>query len=559
MKKILIFTSILIVLLVGGAIFYFNWRHNFLRRDLPQLVFLKSDSLYSISYGDVYIDELNGEIIIEKLLLRPDSTHTTEPGEGLPRTMLEVYVPRMHMTGLHTDKAMMNEEVIARKLELTQPIVTLYRNKNKEQAESTSGVVSSHDIYKAILRNLLRIKIDSLLIDRGRYHMVNWRSRDTILTCSSVTVSLFDLNISDSTSRDTSRVLFAKKALLSVDKLKIPNDAGLYNYRISSVELNSEQRVLTAKTLAIDPTLGEAEFARKLGRQGDRFDINFSNARFTNIDVNQVLDGNLVAGNLTIKEGTIKIYRDKNYPRNNVNKIGRFPQQLLMKSGTAISLGRIDINSGFIEYKEKSNLTGNTGKIRFNNSVISISNFSNRVKDLQANPVCLVNLRAQFLDVIPLNINLHLYPVHEQGKFTATGNLGSASALVLNQLLKPLGLANIESGQLNGCSFHIDGNNYGSNGTVRLLYNNLKVKLLAKDGTTGEYKSKKFASMLANAALKDENPKKNKPVRVAQFSYKRNPYKGFFNLVWKSIFTGVQQTVGIEAKEEVAMAKTDNR
>jgi hypothetical protein len=191
--------------------------------------------------------------------------------------------------------------------------------------------------------------------------------------------------------------------------------------------------------------------------------------------------------------------------------------------------------------------------------VISISNFSNRKKDLQANPACVVSLRAQFLDAIPFNITLRLYPGHDKGKFSASGNLGSASALVLNQLVKPLGLANIESGQLNGCSFDINGNDYGSNGTVRFLYNNLKVKLLQKDVATGEYKSKKFASLLANAALRDGNPRKNKPVRVAQVNYKRNPYKGFFNLVWKSIFTGIQETVGIEAKEEIASAKTDNR
>jgi hypothetical protein len=409
------------------------------------------------------------------------------------------------------------------------------------------------------LRNLLRIKIDTILIDSAKYNMVNWKSRDTTLTGSQVNVSLFDLDISDSTSADTSRVLFAKKAILSVDKLKIMNDAGLYNYRISSIALNSEQKLFTAKSMSIDPLHSEAEFARIMGRQADRFDITFSGAKFTNIDVEQVLDGNLVADNVTVGQGTIKIYRDKNYPRNKENKIGRFPHQLLMRSGTAISLGRVDIQNGYIEYKEKSNLTGNVGKIRFNNSAISISNFSNRSKELNANAACLVNLRARFLDVVPFNITLRLYPANDKGKFSASGNLGSADATVFNQLVKPLGLANIESGQLNGCSFNIEGNDYGSTGTVKLLYNKLKVKLLEKDPADGEYKPKKFASLLANAAIKDENPRKNKPPRIAHVSYKRNPYKGFFNLVWKSIFSGIQETVGVEVKEETAMAKRDNQ
>lgn len=558
MKKILVFASILVVIVVAGAVWYFKWRHNFIRQQLPQLVFLKSDSLYQISYGDVYIDEINGEISIDNLVLRPDTTHKKEAGDILPNSLLEVSIPRLHMTGLHTDQAVLNEEVIARKLQLSRPEVTLYRNNKKEKKDKKNGDFSTHEIYKAILRNLLRIKIDSILIDSAKYHMVNWRSRDTILSGSQVTVSLLDLNISDSTASDTSRVLFAKKTNLSIDNLKINNDAGLYVYRISSVELSSEQKLLTAKSMVVDPLYSETEFARRRGEQADRFDISFSGAKFTNIKVEQVLDGNLVADNLAIKEGSIKIYRDKNYPRDNVNKIGRFPHQLLMRSGLAISLGRFDVGTAYIEYKEKSNITGKTGKIHFNNSSISISNFTNRTGDLNKNPACVINLRSKFLNIIPVNFNLRLYPADKNGKFTASGDLGSADAIVLNQLVQPLGPAHIEKGNINGCSFNIQGNDYGSSGTVKLLYNDLKVKILEKDPEDGQFKPRKFASFLANAAIRDENPKKNKPPRIARVSYKRNPYKGFFNLVWKSIFAGVQETVGIEVKE-TEMAKMGNR
>lgn len=549
MKKILIFSTILVILVVAGAVIYFNWRHNFIRNEVPQLVFLKSDSLYTISYGDVYIDEINGEVRIDNILLKPDTTHKTDKDDILPRVMLEVFIPRLHMTGLHTEQAMLNEELIARKLELTRPVLTLYRNyEDKEQVKKDKDEAGPADLYRAILRNLLRIKIDSVLIDSGRYSMVQWVGRDTVLTGSPVTVSLFDLDIRDSTRMDTTRVLFAKRANLRFDSLKINNDAGFYTYRILSAELNSEQKLLTVKNLFVVPLYGEAEFMRVMGKQIDRFDVDFTNARFTNIDVGQVLGGNLVADTLVVKEAVLKVFRDKNYPRRNVNKVGRYPHQLLMKSNMAISLKRIDIKSGYIEYKEKTDLTGNTGNIRFHNIAISMTNFTNRPKDLRENPGCLVNLRAQFLNVLPVNITLRLYPAHVNGKFTASGNLGSADALVLNQLVQPLGLANIQSGKVNGCEFRLEGNDYGASGTVKFLYSNLKVRLLEKGAEDGEYKKKGFASFLANATIKDENPKKNKPPRIAHVNYKRDPNKSFFNLVWKTIFTGIGETVGIEAK-----------
>ena len=66
MKK-LIFLLILILLIAAGVVYYKKWRSDFLRKDVPQLVFLKSDSLYRITYDTVDIDEVDGEIMIRNL------------------------------------------------------------------------------------------------------------------------------------------------------------------------------------------------------------------------------------------------------------------------------------------------------------------------------------------------------------------------------------------------------------------------------------------------------------------------------------------------------------
>jgi hypothetical protein len=215
----------------------------------------------------------------------------------------------------------------------------------------------------------------------------------------------------------------------------------------------------------------------------------------------------------------------------------------------AVALKKVEINSGYIEYKERSNQTGNSGKIRFHNIALSITNFSNRPQDLAVNPVCGLHLRAKFLNEIPVNINLRLFTQDEKGKFTADGNIEGADATVFNQIIQPMGMANIESGKLNHCEFHLQGNDYGATGTVTVLYNDLKVNLLEKDQEDGQYKSRKLASLLANVAIKNDNPKKNKSIRVARVNYKRDVYKSFFNLVWKSIFSGISETVGIEVKD----------
>jgi len=78
-----------------------------------------------------------------------------------------------------------------------------------------------------------------------------------------------------------------------------------------------------------------------------------------------------------------------------------------------------------------------------------------------------------------------------------------------------------------------------------MLYNDLKLHLLKRDSAE-QYKKKELASFLANVSIKDQNPGKNNEVRVASVEYDRDIYRSFFNLLWKSLFAGIRQTVGIE-------------
>jgi hypothetical protein len=47
--------------------------------------------------------------------------------------------------------------------------------------------------------------------------------------------------------------------------------------------------------------------------------------------------------------------------------------------------------------------------------------------------------------------------------------------------------------------------------------------------------------------VKNENPKDNE-LRQPNFTVERNKYSSFFNLVWKTILTGILKTIGIPVK-----------
>lgn len=545
MKKRIVL--LLLVVVVGaGIVYYKKWRNEFVRKKIPELVFLQSDSLYRITYDDVDIDEIDGEILIKNLQLRPDTTFKKSNDPALPRNLLQVTVPEIHITGVQTNDAVLNKEVIASKIKLTNPVVTMFSNHHVPKKGDTTP--TKDKIYEVLLRGLEKIKVDTILITDAYYHICRWPTGDTVFSGSTINAQLYELNISDSTSTDTSRVLFAKRAQLDIKKMSFRGKKPFYHYHFNNIEINSVEKLFSVKNISIIPRLGEAAFMRAAKWQTDRLDFVFSDLRFKQVNVQELLNCNLIADELSIKNAQFKIFRDKSYPDKNESRLGHYPHQEFIKIPVDVFLKKVVIQHGYIEYKEKNPQTTGSGTVSFHDVQATLYNVTNRTANLRDNSVCTLNFHSRFLDKVSLSATLKFYLNDSHGKFTVDGTMGSADATLYNLLSKPMALVQINSGTVNRLDFHLTCTDRIGKGRVRLLYDDLKIKLLKMDDPGSEFQVKKVASFLANMSIINSNPIKNQPVRVATVSHPRNIYASMFNLTWKSIFEGVQKTVGLDGK-----------
>ena len=545
MKK-LIFLLFLVLAVAAGIVYYKNWRSDFLRKKVPQLVFLKSDSLYRITYDTVDIDEVEGEIVIKNLQLIPDTTYKNASDSALPRQLLKVTVPEIHITGVQTNNAVLNKEVLATKITLTSPVVTMFSNHSRTPKRDTTS--TTNKIYKVLLRGLEKINVDTILITDADYHICLWPKGDTLFSSRKINAHLHHLTISDSTSTDTSRVLFAENASLTIKSILLRGKNKLFNYRFNNINLQSNEKLFAVDNISIVPLLNEAAYMRAAKWQTDRLDFDFYNIRFKQVNVQELLNGNMIAGELSIGRAAIKVFRDKSYPPKKENKVGHYPHQKFLKIPVDVAIKKVVVHQGNIEYKEKNPQTGSSGVVVFSDVSATLHNVTNSTVHLRNNQVCTVQFNSRFLHKIPLSATLQFYLLNDNGKFTATGTMGETDASIFNPLSRPMALVQIEEGKINRLNFNLTGNDQNANGTIRLLYDDLKVKLLKMDDLKNTYTTKKVASFLANFSILDANPAKNKPVRVVTVSHARDIYKSMFNLIWKSIFEGVQKTVGLEGK-----------
>jgi hypothetical protein len=546
MKK-LIFLLLVVLLAALGVVYYKKWRKEFLHKKIPELVFLESDSLYRITYDTVDIDEVDGEIMIKNLQLIPDSTYKKPTDSTLPRNLLRVTVPEVYITGIQTDAAMLDKEILASKIKLTSPVVTMFNNrrgaKNNDNGNDTAATTDK--IYRILLRGLQKIKVDTIIITDADYHICKWPNGDTVFSGSKINARLHNILISDSTSTDTSRILFAKNASLDVKKVLLRGKNRFYNYVFTDIKLLSAERTFAVEKLQIVPLMGEAAFMRAFKWQTDRLDFDLYNLLFKQVNVQEILNGNLISNQLIIKKASLKIFRDKSYPEKKEKKVGHYPHQELLKIPIDVALKKIIVQSGYIEYKEKNPQTGSSGVLVFDNVSASLLNVSNR----NNNGIMTVNFNSRFLSRIPLSATLQFYMNNKNGKFTANGSMKTTDATVFNTLSKPMALVEINSGTINGLDFNLICDDYKARGIIRLLYNDLRIKILKQEETgDAAYKSKKVISLLANLTIADANPDKNKPVRIVTVNHQRNTYRSMFNLIWKAIFEGAQKTVGIDGK-----------
>jgi hypothetical protein len=298
------------------------------------------------------------------------------------------------------------------------------------------------------------------------------------------------------------------------------------------------------KAFSIVPFAGEREFANAFHFQKDRFDVDIEGIYLKNIDMNSLLDKELLASELEINHVTAKIYRDLHKPLEKKSKVGNYPSQLLMDVDHRIDVKKAVINSADVQYKENEIITDQTGVIQFSNTKLTISNITNIPEEIKKNNAMKISFDSRVFGEIPLTGSFKFLLDSKNGSFTANGHVGEFDALTLNRVSVPMANIKINTGYINSIDFDFNGNNTRAGGDFVMKYKDLKVDVLKRDKETNKVKKRGFLSLAANLIVLNNNPDKNQ-LRKVDPVFERDIYKSFFNLVWKTIFTGMKKTVGI--------------
>ena len=313
----------------------------------------------------------------------------------------------------------------------------------------------------------------------------------------------------------------------------------IYRLIAGGLTLNSNGNV-SVKEFLLKPQITEENFRKKYPYQQDRYDLSFTGINLTGINYKKLLGSNILEAETMELSPQLKVSNDRTLPPNKNIIYKLYPHQSLLKLPFHLFIKTVTVKNGSVYYKERALKSERIGTPHFTGINATLDNVTNVPEKITINNKLRLRATGFFLGVGKLQTEWVLPLRPSDTVFTVTGEIGYMNATTLNQLTEPLGMVSLKSGQINKLNFYLEGTNYKGTGKETLLYNDLKLEVLKMEEE--ELKKKGLATLFANTIVKNDNPQNNK-VRDANIYYERDVKRSFFNLVWKSIYSGVKNTV----------------
>lgn len=530
------------VLLIAGFFIWRNYKYKLVNKKLDNLVTGKSKGLYQLSYQHLVIDEALGNLSAEEVDMLPDSEVYRNLSEQnkLPETIFYIHIPRLSISGVKTPRALLNKEISAHIIRIQDARIEIRSESHGPKKHSNFREILASEQYRQLIGKLKSIHADSVILENASLILSEARTKNVTCHVTGLSIRFAGLAIDSTNQQDSSRLLFTDDQAIHFKELILPQKNKQSEIRITDLDYNSKSGLLHTNQIRVIPFLSETAFAKAHHFAKDRLNITVGGMDVIHINRQALLRQKIVADSLILHEGDFHIFRDKSVPHDSVDRTNDFPQQVLMRLPMPVYIGKLILRNSYIEYKEKNDKSDSSGRVAFYNVQCEITHVTNMMDSIRINHQMRLHFNSSFLNKTKFTAGIRFRLNDPTGRFQLDAELGEIKAAELNDLLRPMALAELDKGDIHSLKYHLDATNTHGKGTLVFKYSDLKVKLLKKDDDKNKYKTKFFPSLAAGVLLKKSNPQNGK-TRVGQVDFNRDIHRSIFNFMWKSLFSGIKQ------------------
>lgn len=497
------------------------------------------DSIHTIRFSDVYVDNTADETIFSHFEIVPS---TTSGSLGSP-----IFSAKIDTLGVrnNTIREIQSTGVLDfTQLRLMNPRIDIYLDTvsqtRKPSPKTDSVPAKSGGLIESIL-------LQDVLINNGNIALHNKETGQIPrMAFNNVSIGLEGLNL-DLMKRSTKvnpQLLLEKDLSLSLSDYDIYTKDSLSKLSIGKVRYLDNTFILDS--VHYRPALGRYEFLRAKGYQEDALDAFVTRIKLEGIDFDAYFaNKNLKAHVLRLEGLQMEVFRDKRIPFKE-GVIKPMPQYLMENAPFDMELDSVILSDGFIRYEEFVPRAMLPGSIYFDELNASIAPFVMR-KSTEEFPLksSLLYVTAQLMgdgdvelvadmnfgDPYPMDVDVRL------GEFDLTK---------LNSMVTRSSFIRILDGTVTDAKWGFKMDDDVARGKMNFRYEDLKIEFV--DSLTLQRGRGKLGLMtfLANAFTKSDNPRKffNRRV-VSRIYFERDKSRFIFGGWWRATFSGLRGAVGL--------------
>ena len=533
-----------LIVIIGSLSIYLSakWKP-LLTEKIKESVYEGSDHLYKIDFKDIHLNIVTGTAVLDSISLYPDSAVFIKLKEirKAPTHLFRIRLAHLKITRVGILTAYFKKKIAINNIVLDNPSIDMVYNKVPKRIDT---IKDERTLYQQISKSLNSISVNDIKVIDADFDYYNGLKK--LNSIKHLSISVKNILIDSASQYDTTRVFHTKDIAFSLSGYSALSKDKMYTTKVDSIKGSMSNKTVRIKGLKMIPMYADLTFSRKYKTQKDRYDLSFNEINLSGVDfISLNNDGSFHAKKIEIGPSKVDVFMNRELPPANFDKGRNYPHLALKRLPFPTLVDTLILNKIDISYTEFSEKTKERGTLKLDNLIGNLINLTNDSARLVTKNHAYADLTTYIFGSGKMNVKIDFNLTDKNAAFSYVGNIGAFDMKVLNPLSKSLGLVSIEQGKVQKASFNINANLIRSNGQVVFYYTDLKVNLLKED-EDGKKKKKGFLSFLANNILiKNDNPSKGEAVRTANVTFGREPQASFFNLMWKSVFVGIRETVGI--------------
>ncbi|MBU2997710.1 hypothetical protein KO500_14770 [Cellulophaga baltica] len=494
------------ILIIGLGIISYATAHFFIKQKIEALLSSKTPENINVTYDDLKISLLNNKFELSGIQI--DSLQKDNPKS-------KVLVNRLEISGLNYYSLVKSDKVILQNVYIDS-LQTVYYKVDKKDT-----TIDKESQFKK------EINIQNFKINNSGIKVFNTVNDSIEFSAQKVSFQFSDIIVNKKTLAQ--KIPFLYKSFKGSTGVIVASLGDFEALRIESIKHDINTVI---KNFSLKSKYDKVKLQSKLYKERDYINLKIPEIKLNDVAVKTTdSKASLLIASSIFDKLNLEIYRNKLLPDDTTIK--PMFSSVFKKLPFILRIPVMKVKNGTIKYSELVNKGTYPGELLFTDVNSTIRN-SFDVDNLKIE----FNNTANLMGVAPIKLDWTFYTENDKKMFKANGVIKNFDAKYINDYLKS-NLQAKATGVINELYFTIGGNDYASNGDIKMKYEDFKFLALKKNGLGVD----KFLTFIGKIFINDGSKTDTNGYRYGQIEVERDPTKSFFNYLWLNVKSGIISTM----------------